>query len=311
MPSASGAHLFSKAAQRRDKDEGQQAVMYGDYGGRGGRGGGIADSIRRFIFKGGNPITLGLIIVNAITFFILLAGGGNFLIRYVAFDTVHWPRLFWTFLTWPLVGAGDPIGLLFSLGLVYTFGASLERSWGVRVYGACVAAVTAIIAVAMWLGSLIPFVGQGGLAGLWVLGGVMTVAWALTNRREVISVLGLPLPTPALIIIGCAMTWYYAGFGLRGAFALTGCAAAWWYVTQGRYGNFPGSGFATSRGGQRRPGSDKPNLRFQNFERETADGGKPRGFNLARWWRERQEKKRLEAMFRRSGYTDPEERRKK
>jgi hypothetical protein len=101
-------------------------------------------------------------------------------------------------------------------------------------------------------------------------------------------------------------------------FALSGCAAAWWYVNHGRYGNYPG--FSTSRGGQggqRRPGSGngKPNLRFQDFERETRDAAGRRtgrrGFNVARWWRERQEKKRLEAMFRRSGYTDPEERRRK
>jgi hypothetical protein len=282
--------------------------MYGDYG---GRGGGSADIIRRL---GGIPITMGLIIANVITFFLFLTGASSFLVQYLAFNTQSWPSLFWTFLTWPLVGADNPLGLLFSLGWVYTFGASLERSWGLRVYGACVVAATAIIAVSMWLGSLLPVVGAGGLAGLWVLGGAMTVAWALTNRSEVISFFGLPLPTPALILAGCAISWFHAGLGLQGVFALSGCAAAWWYVNHGRYGNYPG--LAVSRG-QRRPGSGngKPNLRFQDFERETREssgrGGGRRRFSVARWWRERQEKKRLEAMFRRSGYTDPEERRRK
>ncbi len=281
--------------------------MYGDYG---GRISGLAENIRRFFLRGGTPITLGLMIANGITFFLLLTGAQNFLLQYVAFNTGSWPRLFWTFLTWPVLGLHDPLGLLFSLGWVYTFGGSLERSWGTRVYGACVVAVTAIISMAMWLGSLLPMVGNGGLQGLWVLGGAMTVAWALTNRSEVMNFFGLPLPTPVLIMVGCGITWFYGGIPWHGVFALSGCAAAWWYATQGRYGNYPGAG--TSRGGQRRPGSgnDKPNLRFQNFERETSDGGR-RGFTLARWWRERQEKKRLEAMFRRSGYTDPEERRKK
>jgi hypothetical protein len=287
--------------------------MYGDYG---GRSSGPADTIRRFFLRGGSPITVGLIIANVLTFFLALTGGRGFLEQYLAFHTQSWPGLFWTFLTWPLIGLNDPLGLLFSLGWVYTFGASLERSWGVRVYGACVVAATAIVAISMWLGSLLPVIGPAGLAGLWVLGGVMTVAWALTNRSEVISFFGLPLPTPALILAGCAITWFYAGAGgWQGVFALSGCAAAWWYVNHGRYGNYPG--FATSRGGQRRPGTGdgRPNLRFQNFEPETRDGGGRHGgrrsFSLARWWRERQEKKRLEAMFRRSGYTDPEERRRK
>ncbi|MBC8101451.1 MAG: hypothetical protein H7Z41_02530 [Cytophagales bacterium] len=283
--------------------------MYGDYGGRSSS---AAESVRRFFLRGGSPITLGLIIANVLTFFLILSGSGQVIVQYLAFNTQTWPRLFWTFLTWPLIGAADPLGLLFSLGWVYTFGGSLERSWGVRVYGVCVAAAAAIVAVAMWLGSLLPGIGMGGLAGLWVLGGVMAVAWALTNRSEVLSFFGLPLPAPALILAGCAVTWFHAGMGLGGMFALAGCAAAWWYVTKGRYGSYPG--FAVSRGtGAATRRNDSPNLRFQDFGRETAGGtgrGGRKSFSLSRWWRERQERKRLEAMFRRSGYTDPEERRR-
>lgn len=287
--------------------------MYGDYG---GRSSGPLEDIRRFFLRGGIPITIGLIIVNVVTFILAHTGSGPFLQQYVAFSTFSWPRLFWTFLTWPLLGAGDPLGLVFSLGWIYMFGGSLERSWGTRVYGICAVTAAAIVSISMWLGSFVPAVGAGYLYGPWVLGGVMAVAWALTNRSEVVSFFWLPLPAPALIALGCAITWYNAGMRLQGVFALSGCAAAWWYVNHGRYGNYPG-GFSTSRGGQRRPGSgnDKPNLRFQNFEPETRDGsgrrGARRSFSLARWWRERQEKKRLEAMFRRSGYTDPEERRRK
>lgn len=282
--------------------------MYGDYG---GRSSGPVENIRRFFLRGGIPVTYGLMAANAFTFFLFLTGSSGFLLRYLAFSTDNWPGLFWTFLTWPLVGADSPLGLIFSLGWVYTFGGSLERSWGSRVYGICVFAVSALMAISLWIGSHLPGVGAGGLAGLWVLAGAITVAWALINRSEVVNLLFLPLPSPVLLLVGCAITWYHAGLGLQGVFALSGCAAAWWYATNGRYGSGPS--FGGGRGKQRRPGSvnDRPNLRFANFEQETRDGGSRRGFNLARWWRERKEKKRLEDMFRRSGYTDPEERRKK
>ena len=285
--------------------------MYGDYG---GRSSGPAESIKRFFLKGGIPVTLSLMMANIVTFFLLLGLPRSGIGQYLVFATPNWPQYFWTFLTWPLVGAGDPLFLIFSLGWFYTFGGSLERSWGSRVYVNCVLVATVLTALTLWIGSFVA--GAGHLSGLWVLSGAAAVAWGLVNRREVISFWMLPIPAPAFIALGCVLAWYYGGaaYGnpLLGITALSGCAAAWWYATQGRYGNYPGAG--AGRGGQRRPGSgnDKPNLRFQNFERETRDSGTgSRGFTLARWWRERQEKKRLEAMFRRSGYTDPEERRKK
>lgn len=287
--------------------------MYGDYGGR--RGGPIED-IRRSLLRGGIPVTLFLLFANVATFFLLLALPRAGLDRYLAFSTAHWPLYFWTFLTWPLVAEASPFSLLFSLGWFYTIGGSLERSWGSRVFGNCVVATAVTTALSVWAGSFVA--GMGLLNGLWVLSGAATVAWALCNKREVFSFWGLPLPAPALIVLGCALSWIYGGAGYSnpviGLFALSGCGAAWWYVTNGRSGNYPG--FTAGRG-QRRPGSGngKPNLRFHDFERETRDGSsRRRGFSLARWWRERQEKKRLEAMFRRSGFTDPtdpEERRRK
>jgi membrane associated rhomboid family serine protease len=282
--------------------------MYGDYGGK--RGGPLED-IKRALFKGGIPVTLSLLAANILTFLLVAGLPRVGLWQYLVFDTRSWPQYFWTFLTWPLVGAGHPLNLVFAMGWFYTFGGSLERSWGSRVFGNCVLVTAALTSLTVWIGSFVA--GTGMLVGLWVLSGAAAVAWALINRREVINFWMLPIPAPAFVFLGCIIAWYDAGAALIGVFALSGCAAAWWYVTQGRYGNYPGSGYSSGRGGQRRPGSghDGPNLRFQNFEHETRDSGKRQSFNLARWWRERQEKKRLEAMFRRSGYTDPEERRKK
>lgn len=286
--------------------------MYGDYG---GRRSGPAENLRRFFLRGGIPVTLFLLIANVATFFLLLGLPRLGIGKYLVFSTAYWPQYFWTFLTWPLVAEASPLSLLFSLGWFYTVGGSLERSWGSRVFGNCVVATAVVTALSVWIGSFVA--GVGFLSSLWVLSGAATVAWALINRSEVFNFWGLPLPAPALIALGCAISWFYGGaaYGapLVGLFALSGCAAAWWYATNGRYGSGPS--FGSSRGGQRRPGSggsDRPNLRFANFEQETRDGGNSRrGFNLARWWRERKEKKRLEEMFRRSGYTDPEERRKK
>ncbi|MDX1931254.1 MAG: hypothetical protein SFU56_01480 [Capsulimonadales bacterium] len=277
------------------------------------RGGG--DEIRRFFLQGGIPLTYTVIGLSVVFFFLRLALPQMGIDRLLAFVTQAWPAQFWTVLTWPLVTEGSPLSLLFAIGWFYLFGGSMERSWGSRAYAAFLAVTVTLTACTTWLGSFIA--GPGMLAGLWIVSGPLAVVWAHINRRESVGLFFLPVPAFVMAILGAAMVWYDAGaaYGnpLLGLFALSGCAAAWWYVNHGR-SSFRGYatrrndlGFGTApRKSRSTDVTPETASRFYRFDRESVDT--PRGgFHPLRWWRDRQERKRLEEIFRRSGYSDRDE----
>jgi membrane associated rhomboid family serine protease len=266
--------------------------MYG--GGYQRRYGGPGFDPRR-LWRGPSPLTFALIAGIVAVFFLDAAGGR--IGESLAFLTVEWWRRPWSLLTWALAGRGDLLGLLFSVGWVYLFAGSMERSWGTARYGAFLAATTALCALTFWLGSAL--LGQPAfLASSWAAMGPTVVAWALVNRREVIAFFFIPLPAWAVGALGAAMTWFYAGGQLIGLFALSGCAAAYLYVAQ------PTALRVV-------PGGKRPRSRFDGFEKEVRDARPSR--NPLVLWKERSARKardkKLEDMFRRSGYADDEERR--
>lgn len=266
-------------------------------------------------FSGGStPITIGLMVGAGVLFLLSLFGAGQFLLPFLVFSGETFPAFFWTVFTWPLVTAGGaPLYFLFALGWFYFISGSLERSWGTRDYGVVVGSLAALMAVLAYIGHLTLHTG-GLLAGLTLLAGPLAVAWAIVNQRETVSIWMLPVPAWMIGCLGVVETYYYGGMGVAGLFVLPACAAMYWYVTQGRYGSTGGRVAAPFRD------RAKSGLRLDDFGRTPArsdrgsrpaslDDVPPAGFNLKRWWRERQEKKRLEEIFRRSGFTDDDERR--
>lgn len=251
--------------------------------------------VRRQFMQGGIPITLGVMIANVVTFF-LIAGLPRFgLGNYFNFSTPNWPHFFWTPLTWPLSGANQgPLGLLFAAGWFYTFAGSLERAWGSRDFALFLLGVAVVMALSIWAASFV--LGAGLLMGLWVISGPVSVAWAAINRREVISFFFLPLPAPALGLLGLAMVWYYGGamYGnpLIGLVALSGCAAAYWFAMGGR---------------RTLLGFLKPNpAQYGGFRPNSSDkrgqGARTQPFSLSRYLRDRRDRRRLENILRRSGF---------
>ena len=226
--------------------------------------------------------------------------------EWLAFYAGVFPARFWTLLTWFLAPErGNPINLLFSLGWFYLFAGSVERAWGTRDFGTVLVGLSVTMALLCYAGDLLFHTG-GTLAGLSVLTGPLMVAWAIINRREVLSFFFLPIPAVAVGWIGVAMTWYYGGAGLNGFVLLPACAALFWYATQGRY---PSSGSDMRRNPRLRFDEDDTPVRTGagRTRRSLEDSGAARPFNMVRWWRERQEKKRLEEIFRRSGFTDEDD----
>ena len=274
------------------------------------RGGSGNRDWRRLFGVSGTPFTFGLMAAHTILFFLLLLTPPG-LKDLLAFQTDAFPARFWTLFTWPLVGAGDPLSLIFALGWTYLFAGSMERSWGTRGFASFFVAVNVLTALIVWLGSLV--FGHGILSGLWVATAPAVVAWSVVNAREVVSFFFLPIPGPFWGLIGAAIAFFYGGAAqgkpLLGLLATAGCAAAYWYARDGRYRYQGYSGNGGQRFGTRR-GRDDPVTagRFRNFDREGS--GPRRGFSLTRWWRERQERKRLEEIFRRSGFNDSDEKRR-
>lgn len=273
-------------------------------------------SAQNLFLASGAPVTMTLIAANVATFLVGFftfnqawpGPGGPF--WWLVFTGQIWPTFFWTALTWPLVAPIELIGLLFGCLWAYWMGTSLERSWGTRPFLLFLAATSALTALTLWLGGRLlgaPVIAQG----IWLAIAAPTVAWCVLNAREVIRLyMVIPVPAPLLAWLTVAFTWFQVsisgGHPLLGLFALSGCAAAFWYARQGRYA-FGGNARASSRpsGGFRSGGrgGESP-LRFRDFDREPAGR---RGWNLKRWLDDRKQRRELEKLLRRSGFSDPDE----
>jgi membrane associated rhomboid family serine protease len=246
-------------------------------------------------FSGGStPFTWTVIGASIVTFF-LIAGVPNLpLLSWGVFRAEQWWLRPWTLLTWPLLAAESPLSLLFSIGWMYLFGGSMERAWGTSLYARFFALTAVLSALTYGLGALL--VGATPMAmllGLWPAMGATMVAWALLNKHETISFFLMPLPAWAIGLLGIALAWYHAGGALLGLFALSGCGAAYWYVLKGR----------NLRTSKKKP---TDNVRFVNFGQELREetNSKNPFTRAAEEKKKRERDKKLEEMFRRSGYDD-------
>lgn len=275
------------------------------------------NDIARFFRANNIPVTWVLIGANIVTFLITFfamrapLSGGPF--WWMTFSNATFPRLPWTIATWPLVASLDLLSLIFGCLWAFSMCGSLERSWGTRVYALFMASTAAATALALYLGSLllrVPVSAQG----LWLALAAPTVAWCLINRNEVIRFnFVFMVPAKVLMWFTMAFAWFgvslSSGHPLIGLFALAGCGAAAWYTTKGRYaynGYSPNrSKFSVGGGGAR----SETAARFRDLDGDTPAMNRRRpGFNLLRWWRVRQERKRFEQILRRSGYDVPDDR---
>ena len=265
---------------------------------------------RRFFLRGGNPLTLAIIAVTVVTWFINLSvPAGLAPAHFLAFSSATWPLPFvWTPITWPLAAVGSPINVLFGALWFFTFAGSLERSWGTRTFGLFFAAVSIVSALTYGLGGLLLH-SAVTLTGLWVAVAAPTVAWCVINRRESINIWGvLPVPAPLIAVLAVVLVWYQAGaaFGapLLGLFALSGCGAAYWYANGGR-----------SLVDSYRPNRPTvaPNPRFRDIGR---DSPSRRGAEMpwSAWLRKRREAeqiKKLDDLWRRSGFEGDDDKKKR
>jgi len=200
----------------------------------------LAD-IKDWLLKDGIPAVKLIILANVLTFFLLIfhAGGVR---NYLSFYPPSFSSAPWTAFTYPLLGLGDVISLLFAGYWVWVAGGMLERAWGTRGFSVFFFLMSAVTALGFYIGNLIT--GQPvELAGLWLPLAGVTIAFAMRNPEETILfffVVPLKLKYLALIDVLLVFAAYGSGNIIMGVFALLGCAFSYLYVRRIREG-FHGS----------------------------------------------------------------------
>jgi len=181
---------------------------------------------------GSCPVTWSVIGAHTLTFVAGFVGGGSLWIPFVL-RTNAVLEAPWSLLTYPLIGVGI-VWVLLGGYMMWLFGGSLERAWGVAGYIRFLILVTLATAAGMWLGATL--LGRSAaLAGLSLPLAAVTVAWAAINPAErLLLYFVLPIESRWLAI-GVAVLVFFSFPFPMGLFALAGCAVAWWYVRTGRY----------------------------------------------------------------------------
>lgn len=266
------------------------------------------NSFWSYLKRGGIPATTALIAINILTFFTIWFGGetGAKILDHLLPSDANLLREPWTVVTYPLVAFG-PIDVVFYGICLWTVGGSLERSWGVTRYLVVFSILTLVSAGTVLIGSKVvgyPF----AIAGMLYPLSAMTMVFCLLNSEVSMRMYGLiTIRAKYLAILIPVALYFFAGLGPIGnIFALGGCLAAYIYYQYGRSYSYLDFGY---RG---RPASG-PDLRVFDTKGKRVrtkahylDGshGAPAFFDIRGRIKARQDRKRLEKLFRQSGIDD-------
>ena len=269
------------------------------------------DSLRDFMTRGGIPVTLTLLCISVALFlgsFFTQGGINALLFDKVAFMPANMAQALWTFLTYPVVNLGF-LNLLISGFFLWLAGGSLERSWGSARYALFFFTLTAITAFSVEMGWFLAHQNMAlPLMGFYLpLAGLM-VAFCLLNAEQTLTFYFVPIKGKYIALIITLLTYFTAPFGpLLNVFALGGILAAWLYVRFGRsWGDIGSYRSSPRRGPDLRVYPSAP--RFTTRPKTTVDGSPTRRglLDFAGRWKDYQERKRLEKLWKNSGFSDPE-----
>lgn len=275
-----------------------------------------SDQLRDFFLRGQIPVTMALLAANIVTFLIAFfspAEAGPRLEYYGSFSTLGALHAPWTFLTFPLVSL-PPISILLILTWVFFWlsGGSLERGWGSARFAAFFFAVTLISSLSLFAGSLLTGLRVPFLNDLFLPLTGLIVAFCMLNPEQEIVLYFFPVRAKYVALIVTA--WTYLNYGgvlgpWLGLFALGGILAAYLYVRFARpwadIGSYSPRPRQPSRGPDLRLYPSSP--RFSTRPSTTIDGSPRRSpFDFAGRWKDYQERKRLEKLWKNSGFSDQE-----
>ncbi len=274
------------------------------------------DNLRSFVSRGGIPVTLTLLAISIVLFlasFFTSGRADGFLVNNFAFTPANMGVKPWTFLTYPVYNGGvySVLNVLIGGFFLWLAGGSLERSWGSARYALFFFALTAITACSVELGWFLSRGMPVTLFGFQLPLAGLIVAFCMLNAEQTVMFYFFPLKAKYVALIVTLLTYFFAGLGpLLSLFALGGILAAFLYVRYGRsWGDIDSYG-ARPRTASRGPDlrAYPPASRFSTRPRTTVDGS-PVGrsvFDLAGRWKDYQERKRLEKLWKNSGFSDPE-----
>lgn len=267
------------------------------------------DQIRDFVRRGGIPVTCALLAINLLTFLAAFFSpeiAGPILMGKVIFTIENFFHAPWTLLTYPLV-ALPPFSLMLVINLVFFWlsGGSLERSWGSGRFAIFFFAITLFSSLSLLLGGLLLHREIMHLNDIFLPLTGLIVAFCMLNPEQQITVYFFPVRAKYLAL-GVTI-WTYLTYGimlgpLLGLFSLGGILAAYLYVRFARpwadvgYYSPPTKNF---RGPDLRMDTRPARPTF----RTTLDGS-PRQrspFDFAGRWKDWQERRRLEKLWKNSG----------
>jgi len=280
------------------------------------------DNLRDFVRRGGTPVTLALLAANIVTF---LAGFFSprivlpLLANYGVFDLSNVAHAPWTLLTYPLISMPS-----FSIMLVvywvffWLTGGSLERGWGSARFALFFFAVTLASSLSLLAGGLLLRHEIMPLHDIFLPLTGLVVAFCMLNPEQQMTVYFFQVRARYLAIGMTAFTYLTYGnpnaLGpILGLFALGGIAAAYLYVRFARpwagigsYGGSRGGSQASFRGPDLRTDSRDARPAFRTT---TTPDGSRRGrspLDLAGRWKDWQERRRLEKLWKNSGFSSSE-----
>ena len=261
------------------------------------------DTIRDFVTRGGIPVTMTLLIISVVTFFSAFFSpniAAPFLERHLLFPAQNLMLEPWTFITYPLFNP-QVISMLIGGVFLWLSGGSLERSWGSTRYAVFFAAVTALSAVSLLLGGLMFHLSPPELSGFSLPLGALIVAFCMLNPEQTIRLYFFPVKAKYVAIIVTVITLLSYG-AIFGVFACGGILAAFLYVKFGRSWGDIGS-YSTPRRDFRGPDLRMDTRPARPTFRTTLDGSPQRRspFDFAGRWKDRQDRRRLERLWKNSG----------
>ena len=267
------------------------------------------DQFRDLFSRGGAPVTMVLLGINILTFLAAFFSppAGAFFQSQMVFDLQNFFHAPWTLMTFPLVSA-PPFSLMLIITWVFFWlsGSSLERSWGSQRYALFFFAVTLFSSLSLLAGGLLLHQGIPLLHDIFLPLTGLIVAFCLLNPEQQLTVYFFPVRAKYLAVGVTLFTYFNYGSllgPLLGLFALGGILAAFLYVRFGRPWSDIGS-YSAPRSSFRGPDlrmDSRPSAR--PAFRTTLDGS-PRQrspLDFAGRWKDWQERRRLEKLWKNSG----------
>lgn len=267
------------------------------------------DSLRYFVSRGGVPVTLTLLGVNIVAFLAAFFSPtiiAPLLQSNFVFDIGNFRHAPWTLITYPLVALPPfSIWLVITLVFFWLSGGSLERSWGSQRFAIFFFAVTLFSSLSLLLGGYLLHHEIMPLNDIFLPLTGLIVAFCMLNPEQQIIVYFFPIRAK-YAAIGVTV-WTYLTYGsilgpLLGMFSLGGILAAYLYVRFARPWTDIGS-YSSPR-----PSFRGPDLRMDTRPtrptfRTTLDGSPQQRspFDFAGRWKDRQERRRLERLWKNSG----------